>query len=137
MASRSSLELECESKKPITWKYIDEEIKVCNQNFDSRKRSLLITNIFNCCSNCKYKIKDGSRNIYFQGEKMSRVEVKINETGNAYRAKLILRNASFIDTGYFYCTEENATDIDRKITTSCYVYVEGKYEKQISYSYTT
>ena len=56
----------------------------------------------------------------------------ITSTGE-YRSVLKVKNAFFLDTGYYYCTVNGTTDFSNSLdnVTHVYVYVKGKQKTQI------
>jgi len=50
-----------------------------------------------------------------------------------FRSVLEVKNASFLDTGYYYCVVNGTTDFSNSLdnVTHIYVYVKGKQKTQI------
>lgn len=101
----------------------------------NHKDELVVTTLNTLVLEC-----EGTRSIAWKypnntidGVMWSTVIVDISENAQAdlykFQARLTLENASYVDTGFYYCYEE-----DTNITSAhTYVYVEGKKIMRLSF----
>jgi hypothetical protein len=50
-----------------------------------------------------------------------------------YKGRLIIRDASYADTGYYFCVNNGTAEcnINMKVTDRKYIYVEGQYQHML------